>query len=201
MGSLREEMVVKPTMSLKYRVIWLKCSGLTGLPVFSACATDLRVKGWRGERWGRGGTHNWSLISKIVFFLSLLCQIDKSADILANPKRGWELTHCINTVYRVNVSTSWVFFRTCTLGQCDILNIIIGSIRNIIQNTVSWAKFNRTSVTGVCPLDNSNVEPTCLTPKQALCLSPAPPSRGYHQWEKWKCFFVLFLRKKEGGEK
>lgn len=42
MGSLRADMVVKPTMSLKYNVTSLKCSGLTGLPVFSAWATDLK---------------------------------------------------------------------------------------------------------------------------------------------------------------
>lgn len=42
MGSLRAEMVVKPTMSLKYSVTSLKCSGMTGLPVFSALATDLK---------------------------------------------------------------------------------------------------------------------------------------------------------------
>jgi len=44
MGSLRAEIVVKPTMSLKYSVTSLKCSGLTGLPVFSAWATDLKEK-------------------------------------------------------------------------------------------------------------------------------------------------------------
>lgn len=42
MGSLRVEMVLKPTISLKYNVTSLKCSGSTGLPSFSDWATDLQ---------------------------------------------------------------------------------------------------------------------------------------------------------------
>ncbi len=41
-GSLRAEMVVKPTISLKYSVTSEKCSGFTGFPVFNAKATDLK---------------------------------------------------------------------------------------------------------------------------------------------------------------
>lgn len=48
MGSLRAEMVVKPTMSLKYMVTWSKYSGSTVAPVFRASATDL--EGWDGSQ-------------------------------------------------------------------------------------------------------------------------------------------------------
>lgn len=41
MGSLMAEMVVKPTMSLKYSVTISKYSGSTGIPIFRASATDL----------------------------------------------------------------------------------------------------------------------------------------------------------------
>lgn len=41
MGSLMAEMVVKPTMSLKYNVTSSKNSGSTGVPIFRASATDL----------------------------------------------------------------------------------------------------------------------------------------------------------------
>lgn len=58
MGSLRAEMVVKPTMSLKYSVTSLKCSDMTGLPVFSALATDLKqkVEGFFGNVTGTSAT-------------------------------------------------------------------------------------------------------------------------------------------------
>lgn len=45
MGSLMAEMVVKPTMSLKYSVTSSKYSGSTGVPIFRASATDLGMAG------------------------------------------------------------------------------------------------------------------------------------------------------------
>lgn len=51
MGSLMAEIVVKPTMSLKYNVTSSKYSGSTGVPIFRASATDLGMAGseviWR----------------------------------------------------------------------------------------------------------------------------------------------------------
>lgn len=44
MGSLFAEMVVKPTMSLKYSETLSKYSGLTVPPTFRASATDLKKK-------------------------------------------------------------------------------------------------------------------------------------------------------------